>query len=49
MAALRRIFVYNLLGLARFYAALPCHAAIVPRGLSLTRLEKVHYTLGFSL
>lgn len=44
-----RIFVCKSLGLARFYAALPCHAAIVPRGLSLTRLEKVHYILGVFL
>lgn len=39
------VFVCILFGLARFYAALPCHAAIVTRGLSLTAW-KVHFILG---
>lgn len=33
---LHLVFVCILSGLARFYAALPCHAAIVMRGLSFT-------------
>lgn len=32
VAALHLVFVCILFGLARFYAALPCHAAIVTRG-----------------
>lgn len=42
---LHLVFVCILFGLARFYAALPCHAAIVMRGLSLTAW-KVHFILG---
>lgn len=36
MGVLHLVFVCILFGLARFYAALPCHAAIVMRGLSYT-------------
>lgn len=44
---LHLVFVCILFGLARFYAALPCHAAIAMRGLLFTA-RKVHFVLGFS-
>lgn len=47
MVTLHRVFLCILFGLARFYAALPCHAAIVTRGLSL-KAWKVPFVLGFS-
>lgn len=40
---LNRVFVCILFVLARLYAALRCHAAIVTRGLSLTA-GKVHFS-----
>lgn len=36
VAIFNRVFVYILFVLARLYAALRCHAAIVTGGLSLT-------------
>lgn len=39
---LNRVFVCILFVLARLYAALHCHAAIVTRGLSL-KAGKVHF------
>lgn len=39
LGVLHLVFVCILFGLARFYAALPCHAAIVMRGLSFNALK----------
>lgn len=48
MGVLHLVFVCILFGLARFYAALPCHAAIV-MGASLLRLERCILYLAFPL